>query len=430
MPTRHRPSAKVKWFPSKTKNKCAVLIGLVVAHGATRADQPSVRDMNWAERPIVIAHRGASGERPEHTLAAYQLAIEQGADFIEPDLVPTRDGVLIARHENELSGTTDVADHAGFADRKTRKWIDGEAVEGWFSEDFTLAEIKTLRARERIPRLRPDNTRFDGVEAIPTLDEILALVRAAEARGRVVGIYPETKHPSYFAHEGHYLDGTPIARSLGGMLIDALVTSGFTDPQRVFIQSFELANLRELNERLMPAADVSFPLILLYGDLTPAAASSFSRPRDFAAPERDAWAYAGLATVLKRDDLQALNYADLTTPVALRWLRQNGIAGIGPWKDSLLLRASTPGEGSVVRLTGALHPLIHDARVAGLAVHPYTLRAEAAFLPLNEHGVPLSMEDELARLLAAGITGFFTDYPARGVAARNQHSAAAAGQRD
>src|SRR5829696_716837 len=180
-------------------------------------------------RPVVIAHRGASALRPEHTLAAYELAIEAGADFIEPDVVATRDGRLVARHENEISGTTDVADHAEFASRQTVKEIDGAARDGWFTEDFTLAELRTLRARERLPELR--GTAFDGRFGIPTLDEVVAL--AAHAG---VGVYPETKHPSYFASIGLALE-EPLLAAL----------EATTGP--VFIQSFEAANLRELRER-------------------------------------------------------------------------------------------------------------------------------------------------------------------------------------
>ena len=148
---------------------------------------------------LVIAHRGASGDRPEHTLAAYELAIDQGADYIEMDLVATQDGVLVARHENEISGTTDVDQRPEFAARLTTRVIDGEEMTGWFTEDFTLAELRTLRARERLPDIRPQNASFDGLYQVPTLAEIIALVRAKEAEtGRVIGIYPEIKHPSYF----------------------------------------------------------------------------------------------------------------------------------------------------------------------------------------------------------------------------------------
>jgi glycerophosphoryl diester phosphodiesterase len=184
--------------------------------------------------PIVIGHRGASGYRPEPTLASYRLAADLGADFIEPDLVSTSDGVLVARHENEISGTTDVAEHPEYAERQTTKTIDGQEITGWFTEDFTLAELKTLRAVERIPELRPDNTAFDGTEAIPTLQEIIDL-----AREEGVGIYPETKHPSYF---------DSVGLSLEEPLIETLAANDYDDRNDpMFIQSFETANLRELN---------------------------------------------------------------------------------------------------------------------------------------------------------------------------------------
>jgi glycerophosphoryl diester phosphodiesterase len=181
---------------------------------------------------IVIAHRGASGYRPEHTLAAYELGARMGADYIEPDLVSTKDGVLVARHENEISGTTDVADHPEFADRRTTKTIDGVTLSGWFTEDFTLAELKTLRARERIPELRPRNTLYDGRYEIPTLDEVIALARSLR-----VGIYPETKHPSYFRDIGLPLEA-PLVPSL----------EGFDGP--VFVQSFEADSLKRVRAQI------------------------------------------------------------------------------------------------------------------------------------------------------------------------------------
>ncbi len=190
---------------------------------------------------LVIAHRGASGERPEHTLESYRLAIEEGADYIEPDLVMTRDGVLIARHENEIGGTTDVAQHAEFAARRRTQTIDGETMTGWFTEDFTLAEIKTLRARERLPELRPQNCIFDGQFLIPTFDEIMQL--AAETnRGRSVaariGVYPETKHPAHF---------TGIGLAQEQAVLDTLRRHGYDAAgSPVFIQSFDPRNLREL----------------------------------------------------------------------------------------------------------------------------------------------------------------------------------------
>src|SRR5688572_2914548 len=164
--------------------------------------------------PLVIGHRGASGYRPEHTLEAYRLAAEQGADYIEPDLVITADGVLVARHENEIGGTTDVADRPEFAGRRTTKVIDGVTLTGWFTEDFTLAELKTLRAKERIPNLRPQNTAYDGEFDVPTLQEVIDL-RAQLSRqlGRTIGIYPETKHPTYFRELGLPLD-EPLVKIL------------------------------------------------------------------------------------------------------------------------------------------------------------------------------------------------------------------------
>jgi glycerophosphoryl diester phosphodiesterase len=189
-----------------------------------------------SSKPIVIAHRGASGLRPEHTLGAYELAIDQGADFIEPDLVPTRDGVLVARHENNIADTTDVAAHPEFARRKATKTIDGQPQTGWFTEDFTLAELKTLRAKERLPKLRPGNTAYDGQFQVPTLDEVIAL-----AKRRGVGIYPETKHPSYFRS---------IGLPLEDRLLAALRTAGWDSAHApVFIQSFEVANLKALRPR-------------------------------------------------------------------------------------------------------------------------------------------------------------------------------------
>ena len=190
---------------------------------------------------VVIAHRGASGERPEHTLESYRLAIEEGADYIEPDLVMTRDGVLIARHENEISGTTDVAQHPGFAARRRTQIIDGESFTGWFTEDFTLSEIKTLRARERLAELRPQNRRFDGHFAVPTFDEIMQLVMSANrqpGRNRPIGVYPETKHPAHFAAIG-------LPQEL--RLLDTLQRYQYAKAgSPVFIQSFDPRNLQQL----------------------------------------------------------------------------------------------------------------------------------------------------------------------------------------
>lgn len=320
---------------------------------------------------IVIAHRGASGERPEHTLAAYTLAIEQGADFIEPDLVMTKDGVPVARHENEIGGTTDVANRPEFADRKTTKTIDGVAVTGWFTEDFTLAELRTLRARERLPAMRPQNTRFDGQFSIPTLDEIIALAKAKSAElGRPIGIYPETKHPSYFASLG--LD-------IGAALVRALDAAGWrTAAAPVFIQSFEVGNLKRLKTM------TGVRLIQL------------------------------VASTGGPADLPGTSYAQMLTPAGLRAIAAYA-SGIGPEK----VLAVAPD--------GTVTPLVANAHAAGLAVHPWTFRIENAFLPpdLRDGADPAAhgrIADEIARHISAGVDGFFTDNPYQGVRARDAAS--------
>ncbi len=316
--------------------------------------------MEPTRTPIVIAHRGASGSRPEHTLAAYELAIDQGADFIEPDLVPTKDDVLVARHENAISETTDVAGHPEFAARRTTKTIDGREITDWFVEDFTLAELKTLRAKERLPQLRPANTAYDGRFEIPTLAEIIAL-----AKRRSVGIYPETKHPTYFASIGHPTDA---------LLVAGLHAAGWdTADAPVFIQSFEVANLRHLHTltrvRLIQLTDGQ------------------GGPADAAAP----------------------SYAAMLTPAGLKQVATYAY-GIGPNKAQLW--------------TGdAASSLVADAHAAGLRVHPWTYRAENVFVPERfrvgsdpaGHG---DVKAEITAALAQGIDGFFTDFPLQGVEAR------------
>jgi glycerophosphoryl diester phosphodiesterase len=317
------------------------------------------------QAPIVIGHRGASGERPEHTLASYAQAIADGADFVEPDLVSTRDHVLVARHENEISGTTDVAAHPEFAARKATKLIDGHSVTGWFTEDFTLAELKTLRARERLPQLRPANTAYDGKFDIPTFAEIIALVQSAP---RKVGIYPETKHPSYFA---------AIGLPLEPPLLVALAAAGYTrrsDP--IFIQSFEVANLKALRT----LTDLS--LIQLVDAGTSADGASYDA---MMTP-------AGLRSVA--------TYAD----------------GIGPNKDRIFPR---DGSGKLLPQTA----LIADAHAAHLKVHPWTFRSENYFLPADFRtgADPATHGDAAAEFrlfYAAGVDGVFSDYPAEAVAAR------------
>jgi glycerophosphoryl diester phosphodiesterase len=330
--------------------------------------------------PIVIAHRGASGYAPEHTLAAYFIAIGQGADYIEPDLVMTRDGVLVARHENEIGGTTDVAAHAEFADRRTTKVIDGVRVTGWFTEDFLLEELKSLRARERIPELRPANARLDGTLEIPTLEEILALARGVEEQRRVrarelglpapapIGVYPETKHPSHFA---------AIGLAMEERLVAALERYGYRGPDgRAFLQSFETANLQLLQQL------TRLPLVQLI--------EASGAPYDCVAGG------------------EARTYADLLTPRGLEEIAAYA-ACIGPAKSLVIARDA---EGRLTRPTA----LVAQAHAAGLQVHPWTFRAESAFLPA---GVDLGAE--LRAFLAAGIDGFFTDQPDVGVRARDAY---------
>lgn len=302
------------------------------------------------ERPIVIAHRGASGSRPEHTLASYELAIEMGADFIEPDLVPTKDGVLIARHENEISETTDVASRLDFADRRTTKRIDGVEVTGWFTEDFTLAEIKTLRAKERLPFRDPSwNGRFE----VPTLSEVLELARR-ESRG----VYPETKHPTYFRS---------IGLPLEEKLVKTLHAAGYRGRNApVYIQSFETGNLKALRRI------TELPLIQLL--------DAEGGPYDL----------AGTGTT----------YRDLATPSGLAEIAAYA-DGIGPNKR-LIVPAQADGR------LGAATPLVDDAHRAGLLVHPWTFRSDERFLSPAYQGEPAR---EYEQFFALGVDGVFSDFP-------------------
>ncbi len=320
-----------------------------------------------AHRPIIIGHRGASGYRPEHTLASYELAIAMGADFIEPDLVSTQDGVLIARHENEISGTTDVGDHPEFAARKATKQIDGREVTGWFSEDFTLAEIKTLRARERLPfRSQFYNGRFE----VPTFTEVIALAKRKSAEtGRTIGVYPETKHPTYF-------------RSLGLPLEEPLLTvlqaagyRGRTAP--VYIQSFEVGNLKTLRKV------TDLPLIQLL--------EAAGRPWDFAVTG------------------DPRTYRDLATPAGLAEIATYA-DGIGP--DKRMIVPAGP-DGRLLPATS----LVADAHAARLLVHPWTFRSDGSFLAPNYEGHP---EREYEKFFALGVDGLFSDFPDTAVHAREQ----------
>ncbi|MDZ5623367.1 glycerophosphodiester phosphodiesterase [Nocardioides bizhenqiangii] len=337
---------------------------------------PTARTVAQYDEPLVFAHRGASGYRPEHTLAAYQLAVEQGADYIEPDLVSTKDGVLVARHENEISGTTDVADHPEFADRKTTKTIDGNQVTGWFTEDFTLAELKTLRAKERLPQVRPGNTTYDGLYEVPTLKQVLRLVDRLEDRtGRTIGVAPELKHSTYFDSIGLSME-VPLVETLEDFGLDE-------DDSAVAIQSFEVTNLKELN-RMTDA-----PLV----QLLDAAGGPFDlKPQGVT--------YASMLT--KKGIKRIATYAD--------WLSPN--------KNWVLPRDAATGA------TGEPSNVVALAHKAGLPVVIWTLRAENQFMATNfrigtDPNAYGDLAAEITAFLDAGVDALFTDHPDLGVAARD-----------
>jgi glycerophosphoryl diester phosphodiesterase len=352
-----------------------VFAGAVMSVGGSVTPAPMIEPPT---KPIVIGHRGASGDRPEHTLEAYWLAIQEGADVIEPDLVVTSDGHLVARHENEISTTTDVATRPEFSSRMVTKSIDGVAVTGWFTEDFTLAELKTLRARERLPVLRA--TTFDGRFTIPTLQEVIDLVKSvnvARAKGRsqpAVGIYPETKHPTYF---------DSIGLSMEERLVAILHANGYLDRRDpVFIQSFEVANLKDL------ASLTNLKLVQLL--------NAGGRPWDFTV-SGDPRTYADMAT---RDGLREIaTYAQ----------------GVGANKNLIIPRGA---QNQLLAPT----TLIQDAHRAGLIVHAWTFRGENTFLPVEyrrgtDDGRIGDMLGEAIRFLELGLDGFFTDHPGIGSAA-------------
>jgi glycerophosphoryl diester phosphodiesterase len=356
----------------------AALLLLALTQVAGAAARSERVDKGGGRRlPLVIGHRGASGYRPEHTLASYRLAIDMGADFIEPDLVSTKDGILVARHENEIGGTTDVAAHPEFAARRATKTIDGVAVTGWFTEDFTLTELRTLRAKERIPALRPDNAVFDGLYQVPTLQEVIDLAKKAG-----VGIYPETKHPTYF---------DSIGLSLEEPLLATLRANGLDHPRaKVFIQSFETANLKELDRK------TRLPLVQLIDEV--------GAPYDF---------------VVAGDPR---TYDDLVTPEGLAEIATYA-DGVGPSKNRIVPRDAA---GNLLDPTS----LVRDAHRAGLVVHPWTFRRENSFLPLDFRqgdpaspfylGAPGDLPAELRLFFRLGVDGVFSDNPDVAVATRHQ----------
>ncbi|MFJ2673261.1 glycerophosphodiester phosphodiesterase [Streptomyces sp. NPDC087525] len=327
--------------------------------------------------PTIIGHRGASGYRPEHTLGSYQLALDLGAHVIEQDLVPTKDGHLVCRHENDITATTDVADHPEFAGRKTTKSVDGVSLTGWFTEDFTLAELKTLRAKERIPGVRQRNTLYDGRWEIPTFEEVL---RWADEQGRRLGrkiwLYTETKHPTYFRGLGLGLE-EPLAKLLRRYGRDRKDSA-------IFLQSFEPSSMQRM------AKLVSSPRVVLLD-------AAGTRPWDFKVAN------------------DPRTVADLVKPEGLKWIASYA-QGIGPTLD-LIIPKDAAGK------LGTPTTLVRDAHAKGLILHPYTLRDENSFLPADfRRGTdPNAYGDAFGAFRAyfeQGIDGIFTDNPDTGLLAR------------
>lgn len=325
------------------------------------ASPVAAQDMS---QPLVIAHRGASGERPEHTRAAYELAIEQGADFIEPDLVMSKDGHLIVRHENEIGGTTNVADHPEFADRHTTKWMEGRPVTGFFTEDFTLAELQTLRARERLPALRPDSaTHLD--ETILTFQQVIDIAREASTRtGRVIGVAPELKHPSYFAEIGLPMI-TPFVERVRENSLD-------TADSPIVVQCFEVGPLRELNGLIdSPLAQLMSP-----------SGGPADRPGSL--------------------------YASMTTP--------EGLAELATYADWAAVETAMVISRTPAGAAGTSTSLVADAHAAGLKVVVWTFRAEDMFVPADYRG---DLPGWIRRFYGLGVDAVFSDFPGVAVDARD-----------
>lgn len=364
------------------------------------SDGPRYPTLN-GDMPLVIGHRGASGYLPEHTLESYRRAIEMGADFIEPDLVATKDGVLVARHEPNITSTTDVAQRPEFASRKTKKVVDGVTEEGWFASDFTLAELKTLRAVQ--PMAERDQS-FNGRFQVPTLEEVIELARTEGAKaGRTVGVYPETKHPTYHAGLGLPLEDRLLA---------VLAKYGYTSKSSpVIVQSFEVANLKYLRTKtqvrlvqLVDADDVN-------ADGSMSLVAPYDKPYDFAV--------AG----------DPRTFASLLTPAGLREVKTYA-DGIGPWKPYLISSKQVDanndgkpddlnGDGRIDERDRVMLPptdVVKNAHAVGLFVHAYTFRNEARRLASDFKGNPAA---EYKLFYALGVDGLFSDFPDTAKAARD-----------
>lgn len=366
-----------------------------VAHDGAASSSSTVEE-RASRGPLVIGHRGASGYLPEHTLESYALAIEMGADYIEPDLVITKDGVLVARHEPNIVATTDVASRPEFAARRRAAVVDGAAEEGFYVGDFTLAELKTLRAKQAFGD-RPQQ--FNGQFEIPTLDEVIALAkRKSRETGRTIGIYPEIKHSTW-----HAAQGLPMERKL----VDALKRAGWNHRRApVYIQSFETANLKALRAmtpvRLVQLVDAN--------DVNPDGSLDYTAPYD----RPYDWTASGNPALMAR------TFGWLTTDEGLAEVATYA-DGIGPWKRYIVSTLAEPagsGPGEAARTLAEPTDLIERAHRAGLEIHTWTFRNEQRRLAADYAGNPVN---EYLQFYQLGIDGVFADFPDTAVAARVLH---------
>ncbi|OCY29305.1 glycerophosphodiester phosphodiesterase [Acinetobacter pittii] len=361
---------------------CLSLISLVGCNDDDKTENSPTTPEYQLPKILVVGHRGASALRPEHTLASYQKAIDDGADFIEPDLVSTKDGVLVTRHENEIGGTTNVSTLSQFADRKTTKNIDGKDLTGWFTEDFSLSELQQLKARERIPEFRPANTAYNDLYPVPTLEQVIELAEANYKKtGKIIGLYIETKHPTYFKNQKLAMEDT---------LLKTLAKYEYTrDIAPVYLQSFEVSNLKYLKDQLDLHKTIKHAQIIQLYD------AKTSQPADFI------------------ESGETKTYADLATAQGLKDVAKYA-NGVGPSKGYIL---NFNDSGSVQTTS-----FITDAHTAGLKVHPYTFRPENNYLPTPlkcsqdkpAERCPSGALKEFEAYFKAGVDGVFTDDPALG----------------
>ncbi|MDV8153705.1 glycerophosphodiester phosphodiesterase [Acinetobacter pittii] len=361
---------------------CLSLISLAGCNDDDKTENSPATPEYQLPKILVVGHRGASALRPEHTLASYQKAIDDGADFIEPDLVSTKDGVLVTRHENEISGTTNVSTLSQFADRKTTKNIDGKDLTGWFTEDFTLSELQQLKARERIPEFRPANTAYNDLYPVPTLEQVIELAEANYKKtGKIIGLYIETKHPTYFKNQKLAMEDT---------LLKTLAKYKYTrEIAPVYLQSFEVQNLKDLKRELDLHKTLKHAQIIQLYD------AKTSQPADFV------------------ESGETKTYADLATAEGLKDVAKYA-NGVGPSKGYIL---NFNDKGSVQTTS-----FITDAHTAGLKVHPYTFRPENNYLPTPlkcsqdkpAERCPSGALKEFEAYFKAGVDGVFTDDPALG----------------